>query len=250
MLEYFLDTSVIVAYASCFGDNAFIEEYGEDCERLIESDNIKIISKNVEKELDSLKRRRTSLYREIISALSGGLSITEIESQIEVDDRLREHLRTLIELAPLGKFEENIETFRRIEQLFGNRIRKAKRLIEIIDVHSKFNEVYPGMGHNLLSWGELLGVRIGNRNDGKIVIDCVALSAIRCKQVLTTLDYEHILSKEEEIMKFVNDYCSTIPSFSPNFHHLVQILSCATCLILLGKNLSHRVVLRLCSDRC
>ncbi len=228
MLEYFLDTSVIVAYASCFGDNDFIEEYGKDCELLMESDKIKIISKNVEKELNSLKRRRTNLYINIISILSKGLSISEMESRIEVDDNLRKHLQTLIKLTRAGKIEENLESFRRIEQLFNNRIRRVKTQLikEVIDVNSKFNEVYPNMGHYLISWSGLLGERIGNKNDGKILVDCIALSAIRGKLVFTTLDCEHILSKKEEITSFVDEYCSVIPSFNPDFEvrHVTEVV--------------------------
>jgi len=222
-LEYFLDTSVIVAYASSFGDG-FIEKYGKDCETFLENEFDKITSNNVEKELNSVKRRRIKLYRKIIHALSENTDIHELE----VDDNIRNHFEALVELIKRGKIG-SIDSFRRIEQIFGSRVRKAKTSLikEIVNVTMEFERAHPGMSHNKLSWESLLGNLIGNTDDGRVIMDCVVLSAVRGKLTLATLDNKHMLSKKDDIKGFVEEYCSVVPSFNPDFdlRHVRDILN-------------------------
>lgn len=75
---------------------------------------------------------------------------------------------------------------------------------------------FEGYEHNKTSWDGLLGLKIGNNDDAKVVLDCVVLSAIGGRLLLITLDVEHMLSKKKEIEKFVDDFC-IIPSFNPDY---------------------------------
>ncbi len=213
---------MIVSYASYF-DGGPEEPYGRECEYFLENEFKKISSKNVKKEIEIVKRKRTNLYRKIHQALLSDLDINELE----VEDNVKEHLKTLLELIDAGKIEKSAKSFMRINQLFSKRIRRAvtNLIEEFIDAGKEFENNYQGFGHYKVSWDSLLGELLGNPNDSKIVIDCVVLSAIRGKLVLVTLDRKHMLSKKEVIRNFVEEYCPTVPSFEPDFDlcHVAEI---------------------------
>jgi len=219
---YFTDTSVIISYAYCF-DGGPKEQYSEECKYFLEGESKKISSKNVKREIESIKRRRTKLYMMLYQLLLRNLDINDLE----VEDSVKDHLKTILKHIDTGKIEKSAKSFMRINQLFNNRIRRAviDLIEEFLDAKEEFKQNFRGFEHYKVSWDNLLGTRIGNSDDSKIIMDCVILSAIKGRLVLVTLDYEHILSKKEVIKTFVEEYCLTIPSFKPDFElcHVTEI---------------------------
>ncbi|RLI77281.1 hypothetical protein DRP05_10515 [Archaeoglobales archaeon] len=222
MVEYFVDTCVIVCYASNFGR---VEEYGNDCDIFFGRDFDRITSKNVKKELERVKKRRLELYASIVDILNKGGDLSDVEA----DEKVRNHLQAIVEAVDDGRIEANVQNFRNIEMFFRNRCRNAinRKIRAIVDVEREYEKRYPGRRHEKVSWDGLLGNKIGNNDDGKVVIDCAILSSFRGKLILVTLDQKHILSKKKEIFSFINEYCSVVTDLpDPNFeiYHVVEVL--------------------------
>ncbi len=225
LVEYFLDTSVIIGYASYF-NGEYLEPFGKECELLLEDESYyKITSKNVDREMHSVKRRRIQLYRKIIQAIIENKDLNELE----VDSKLQDHFKALISLIERSKIEKTVESFRTIEQLFSRRLIRARHQLikEIINADAEFERKYPGMGYNKTSWEDLLRAIIDNIGDSKVIMDCVVLSDIRGKLILVTLDWKHILSKKDKIKKFIEENCLILPSFNPDFElcHVKDVVS-------------------------
>lgn len=222
-MECFVDTCVVVCYASNFGG---VEKYGDDCDEFFERDFDRITSKNVKEELKRVEKRRLKLYASIIDVLNKGGDLSEVEA----DEKVRKHLQAIVEAVENGRIEASVQNFRNIEIFFRNRCRNAinRKIKEIVDVEREYERRYPGRRYEKVSWDGLLGKKIGNDDDGKVVMDCAILSSFRGKLILVTIDQKHILSKKKEIFSFIDDYCSVIPDLpDPNFeiHHVIDCLN-------------------------
>ena len=128
-----------------------------------------------------------------------------------------------------SRIEASVQNFKNIEMFFRNRCRKAmkEKIKEIIDVEKEYERRYPGRRYEKLNWDALLGKRIGNDDDGKVVMDCAILSSFRNKLILVTIDQKHILSKKKEIFSFIDNYCSVVPDLpKPNFEicHVADLI--------------------------
>ena len=214
-----------MCYASNFGG---VEKYGDHCDTFFEEDDFeKITSENVRRELKRVEKRRVKLYASIIDSLRNEGNL----SGVEAGNKISNHLRAIIESVDKGKIEPTVSNFRSIELFFRTRCRNAvvKKIKEIINVEREYEKRYPGRRHEKLNWDQLLGVRIGNLDDGKIVMDCAVLSSFRGHLIFVTADQKDILGKKEEILSFVNDYCSIVSDLQdPDFeiHHIADLVNC------------------------
>jgi|GEM_PF-3488386 len=221
---YFIDTTIVISYAVNF-EGGPKEKHGKECEIFLKSNTKKVSSKNVKKEIESVRRKRTKLYLKLHQALLNNSDV----AQLEVNDNVRKHFETIVQLMKKGEIEQNGEAMLRINQLFNSRIRTAVReyIEEFFDVNMEFEKAFPGYGYYKPNWDSLLGQKIGNSDDSKIIMDCIILSAIKGRIILVTLDFEHMLSKKDEINEFIKDYCSVIPSLSPDYDllHITEVIS-------------------------
>lgn len=137
-MSHFIDTSVLIAYATFF-DGIFIEKFGENCWKFLKSDIEKITSKNVNTELRNVRRKRTSLYRQIYEVMTSSGDVNELKD-LEVGENVRKHLDSVIELIDSGKIEAN--QLLRLEEQFNSRIRKAKNELinEILDAKKELEK--------------------------------------------------------------------------------------------------------------
>jgi len=214
-VEYFVDTCVIVGYASYIKD-VLEEGDDEDCYEFFSRELDRITSENVRRELNNVRKRRLKLYSDITTAIGSGKDLSELR----VEDRVRSYYQAILNALESGKMEKSLQEFRKIEMLFKNRCREAisKRIKEIVDVEKEYERRYPGRGYEKASWDDLLGERIGNLNDGRVVMDCAILSSLRGKLVLVTTDGRHILNNTETIHSFIEEYCSvSLMSQLPDF---------------------------------
>ena len=221
MPEHFVDTCVIVGYAANIPTIPDVEPYGLHCERFFNENIIRICSKNVEKEVERVRRKRMALYKYVCESLSRGLEIYQIGV---MDKKQREHLESILESLRKENLiteQDKVKTvtiLRLIGQIFEQRIKDAlSKIKEVIDV-DKLHDI-----HEKVSWAQLLGNIIGNYDDGKILVDCIILSHYRGYLIFVTIDRKDIVNNRDKISKFANDYCSI--SIKPNFdiYHITEL---------------------------
>ena len=224
MVEYFVDTCVIIGYATYIKIIANVEKYGLHCEKFFNDNHERICSRSVERELNRVKNKRLRLYKEVCKYLERGLDVDQIRMEID-DDKLRDHLiqilNSLKAIPIMTQHDKNrlISNFRYISRIFNLRIKNAlKKIKEIIDV----DEIHP-YRHERISWGQLLGEIIDNTDDGQILVDCMIISHYRGNLIFITLDEKDIINNKDKIFKFAEEHCST--SINPNFDikHLAEL---------------------------
>jgi len=224
LVEYFVDTCVIVGYAAYIKIIADVERYGSHCEKFFSENHERICSKSVKKELDHIRYKRLKLYEKVCRYLESNLDIDQIIMDID-DSKLRDHLIQILKSLSTIRISTKhdkihlITSLRYISKIFDLRVKNAlNKIKEIIDV----DEIHP-YPHERISWGQLLGNIINNVNDGQILVDCIIISHYRGNIVFVTLNEKDIINNKHKIFKFVDEYCST--SINPNFDikHLAEL---------------------------
>jgi len=198
-IKLFFDTNLFLCFATDFENNHI------KCQKLFFMSVDKHTGHRVNNEINKVKTRRRSLYRDLVKFLTQNLSINNYKPSIPIKRNDRIHLKYLLKHVKSMNSQTALTYTRKLGRMIDQGVKKAISLITRPFVKPSGD----------LACEAIMEMCIGNGNDARILVDALCWSEETSKATFCTIDYSDIISKRTKIYRRIDEIRAYDPGERP-----------------------------------